>query len=530
MLTTGRPTTYAEAGIVASPHYLASQAGLAVLRDGGNAIDAAIATNAVLTVVLPHQCHLGGDLMAMVWDPSSETLAGLNSSGPAPNGSSLESISAQSNGTMPTRGALTVTVPGTVAGWFALHERYGSMEFGRLLADAVRYADQGFPVSQGLINAVEVNRALLEQNLAAKRVFVDANLHQPGDRLTQPDYANTLRAVSNSGRDAFYTGFVARDIVSALSIGGSAMSEEDLADFEPEWVDPLTVDYRGYALAELPANTQGPMALLLAGMARTWDVPGFGRGSVELTHLGAEAVRIAIAERDRFVGDPHFAAASTDWFMDPDIVAAQADAIDPDRASVGPVAAEDGDTVYFCVVDGDGMAVSMIQSVYLNFGSGIVTPNTGILLHCRGAGFTLEPDHPNAFAPGKRPKHTLIPAMLLKDGRPEVVFGAMGADGQAQTQLQLLQGFVDFGLDPQSAIESPRWCVTADEQGWGTLRVESTFSHDKVSELRRLGHRVVVGEHWDQRMGHAQAITIDRQRGVLGGGADPRGDGAALGF
>lgn len=530
MVTTGRPTTYADGGMVASPHYLASQAGLAVLREGGNAIDAAIATNAVLTVVLPHQCHLGGDLMAMIWDPGSTELAGLNASGPAPQGSSLESISAQYGGTMPSRGALSVTVPGTVAGWVALHERYGSVDLGRLLADAVQYADEGFPVSQRLINAVEVNRTLLEQDEAAKRIFLDPNLRRAGDRLQQPDYANTLRALSNSGRDAFYTGFVAHDIIEALHSGGSAMSGEDLASFEPEWVDPLTVDYRGYELAELPANSQGPMALLLAGMSRNWDVAGLGSDAVELTHLGAEAVRIAIEQRDRFVGDPRFASAATDWFLDPDIATAHSNAIDPERASVGPIAAEDGDTVYFCVVDGDGMAVSMIQSVYLNFGSGIVTPNTGILLHCRGAGFTLEPDHPNTFAPGKRPKHTLIPAMLLKDGRPEIVFGAMGADGQAQTQLQLLQGFVDFGLHPQAAIEAPRWCVTADEQGWGTLRVESTFSPGKIEALQRMGHHVVVGEHWDQRMGHAQAIAIDRSRGVLGGGADPRGDGAALGF
>lgn len=529
-METGRPTTYADSGMVASPHYFASQVGVDILRNGGNAVDAAIAVNAVLTVVLPHQCHLGGDLFAMVWDPQDGDLQGLNASGPSAAGASLKQVMGAGHTSMPQRGALTVTVPGTVAGWAALLDRYGTRDLAELLEPAAGFAEDGFPISARLATAIDVNRDLIQQDPVASSIFLNDSVRAPGDRLRQLAYAATLRKVAKEGTAGFYEGSVAEDIVATLQAGGSAMQLSDLADFQPEWVTPLRVPYGDVELAELPPNTQGPAALLLALIADGWPVADLGPDSVDLIHLDAEAVRRVLTERDRYIGDPRMVEVPLERFVDPSAGAAHRQAIDPEYAAPAQAVPGDGDTVYFCVVDRDGLAVSMIQSVYLNFGSGLVTSESGVLLHCRGNGFSFDPNHPNALAGGVRPRHTLIPAMLLRDGKPAVVFGAMGADGQAQTQLQLLHCLVDFGFEPQRAIEQPRWYVTADETGWGTLRVESSFDPATIEELRRRGHRIVVGDHWDQKMGHAQAIVIDRERGILSGGADPRGDGLALGI
>jgi gamma-glutamyltranspeptidase len=528
---TGRPTTWATHGVVASPHYLASQAGLRVLQEGGNAVDAAIATNASLNVVYPHQCHIGGDLFAIVWDPAAGRLQGLNASGPAPAGESIARLHALGHQRVPERGALTVTVPGTVAGWQALHDRFGSRDLGRLLAPATAYARDGVPMPANFMAAVARLRGVLEANAAASEVFL-AGARRPGDVMRQPALAETLDQVARDGRAGFYSGPVADDIVTALQAGGSVMTHDDLSGFEPEWVETISTTYRDVELHELPPNTQGAAALLMANIIEGWDVAAFGQGTGDLVHAAVETKLRAFAERDALIADPRFSDVPLERFTDKGLAATHRDAIDMARTAAGWGGNDVGDTVYLCVVDGDGMAVSLIQSVYQNFGSGVVAPRSGVLFHNRGRGFTLDAAHPNALQPGKRPYHTLIPAMLMRDGRPVLVFGTMGADAQAQVQLQLLLGFVDFGLlaDPQAAIEAPRWVSGADPDGTPWLRIEPRFDRATSDDLRRRGHTVVVGEEWDPFVGHAHAIAIDHDRGVLGGASDPRSDGAAVGW
>jgi gamma-glutamyltranspeptidase/glutathione hydrolase len=308
------------------------------------------------------------------------------------------------------------------------------------------------------------------------------------------------------------------------------MIHEDLASYEPEWVTPLSTTYRGVELVELPANTQGPTALLMANIVEGWPVEELGHTTGRGIHAYVETKKRAFAERDRWLADPRFVDIPNERFLDKEFAAQHRAAIDLERAAVDLMPGEDGDTVYLCAVDRDGLAVSLIQSVYNGFGSGVVAPRSGVLFHNRGSAFSLDPRHANALMPRKRPRHTLIPAMLLRDGEPWVVFGAMGADGQAQTHLQLLLGLVDFGLDPQEAIEVPRWVSQNAPDGAPLVQVEPAVGEATIAELRRLGHEVIVGPYWHHAMGHAQIIMFDRQRGVLSGGADPRGDGIAAGW
>lgn len=527
---TGRPNTYAQNGIVATPHYLASQAGLRVLQDGGNAVDAIIAANAMLNVVYPHQCHIGGDLFAVVWDPAAGALAGLNASGPAPAGESIERVRGLGNTTMPDRGALSVSVPGTVGGWQQLSQRFGRFELGRVLEPAIGYARDGAPMSRLFARAVDVNTGLLQRDPGARELFLGL-VSRGGDIFRQPGLAATFEQVARSGRDGFYTGEVAEDIVATLQSFDAVMTLDDLSTYEPEWVTPLTSTYRDIELLEMPPNTQGPAAILLANIAEGWPVQDLGHVTAAGVHAYVEAKHCAWHERDTHIADPKFHDVPVDRFLSKDVAATYRNNIDMERASnPAALASETGDTVYLCAVDRDGMAVSLIQSVYNNFGSGVVAAKSGVLFQNRASAFSLDPGNANSLQGGKRPRHTLIPAMLLRDGVPEVVFGTMGADGQAQTHLQLLLGMVDFGLEPQDAIEAPRWRSSVDPDGRVWVLVDRHMDPETIAGLRERGHEVVVGEQWDSALGHAQAIRIDRERGVLIGGADPRGDGIAAGW
>ncbi len=528
---TGRPTTYADNGMVASPHYLASQAGLRILQQGGNAVDAAIATNATLNVVLPHQCHVGGDLFALVYDPATKQVSGLNASGPAPAGESIERLNQLGHVHMPERGALAVTVPGTVAGWWELSQRYGAREFGHLLEPATQYAADGFPVSDRLAAGIQLLRAMLESNAGTREIFVREPALRGGDRLSQPALARTFQTIADKGRDGFYGGSVGEDIVTTLQQAESAITLEDLESYQPEWLTPIQTQYRDVTLLEMPANSQGPAAILAANIAEGWNLSNGSLSDGDSTHLLVEAIKIALDDRDELIADPRFAEVPERQFIDKDYAANRRRSIDPERAASGSMRADErGDTVYLCVVDRDGMAVSLIQSLYEGFGSGVLASRSGVLFHNRGKGFSLDPDHPNRLQPGKRPKHTLIPAMLLRDGLPEVVFGTMGADGQAQTQLQLLTGLIDFNLSPQQAIEMPRWRSAPDGNGGYELLVEPGIGSNVIKTLRDKGHKVEVCEPLASVMGHAQMIKIDRERGILAGAADPRGDGIAAGW
>lgn len=533
-LVPGRPSTLAVEGMVATPHYLASVAGLRTLQAGGNAVDAAIAANAVLTVVYPHMCALGGDAFFLIWDPSESCLHALNGSGRAPAAASIEALAAAGHTTMPQRGALAVTVPGTVHAWETVLDRFGTFGLGDLLQPAIAYAERGFPVSPGLSRAIEQAKPLLEQQAAAARQFLPGGrVPAPGDILRQPDLAAALRLIAGRGADAFYAGAIGESIVAALRAHGGLMSMDDLAAHRSDWVEPLRTTYRGVELVELPPNTQGVTALQMANIMEGFDVPALGWGSAALIHRCVEAKKLAFADRDRYVTDPERADVPVNRLISKAYAAELRQRIDPERAWVeGSEAPGGGDTVYLCTVDRSGMAVSLIQSIFQGFGCGLVAEGTGIVLNNRGASFTLDPAAANRLEPRKRPLHTLIPAMLLRDGRPWVVMGTMGGHGQAQTHLQLLLNLVDFGMEPQAAVEAPRWV-----SGRGTpddpphvLYLEPGLGADTVTALRRLGHDARTSEPQSSLMGHAQMIEIDRERGILRGGADPRADGYALGW
>ncbi|MEX2314114.1 MAG: gamma-glutamyltransferase family protein, partial [Thermomicrobiales bacterium] len=393
-MTTGRPTTWATNGVVCSPHYLASQAGLRVLQEGGNAVDAAIATNATLNAVYPHQCHVGGDMFAMVWDPKERSLSGLNASGQAATGQTVEFMRERGHETMPERGALAVTVPGVVGGWAALHERFGTKELGALLAPAIGYARDGAPMSAKFAGYLQMMRPQLEAHQGVRNTFLSLKAGV-GERLRQPGLAATLERIGREGRDAFYTGSVAEEIVAALHAGGSPMTLDDLAGYEPEWVTPISTSYRGYELMELPPNTQGATALLMANIVEGWPVTEFGHTTGAGVHAWVETKLRAFAERNALIADQRFAPFPAERFLDKQVAAGHREAIDLERTAGARTANDDGDTIYLCCVDRDGMAVSLIQSLYLGFGSFVMAEKAGVLLHNRGRGFVLEDGHPN---------------------------------------------------------------------------------------------------------------------------------------
>jgi gamma-glutamyltranspeptidase/glutathione hydrolase len=465
----------------------------------------------------------------MVWNPKDGALTGLNASGYAATGQTADFMRERGHSTMPDRGALAVTVPGVVGGWAALNQRFGTKDLGSLLAPAAAYARGGVPMTAKYVRYLEIMRPLMAGHEGTRNLFLTQKAGV-GEPLRQPALAHTLERIGRDGRDGLYTGEVAEDIVSTLNALGSPMTLDDLARFEPEWVEPISTTYRGYELFELPPNTQGPTALLMANIVEGWPVAEYGHTTGAGVHAWVETKLRAFAERDAMIADPRFAPFPAERFLDKQAAARHRDAIDLERTSATLTAYDDGDTVYLCAVDRDGMAVSLIQSLYLGFGSFVVAEKSGLVFHNRGRGFSLVEGHPNEIAPGKRPYHTLIPAMLFRDGQPAIVLGTMGADAQAQIHLQLLLGLVDFELEPQTAIETPRWVSGADPSGERWLRVESRMGQDTIDDLRRRGHNVVVGEEWDSSAGHAHCIAIDRERGILGGASDPRSDGLAAGW
>jgi gamma-glutamyltranspeptidase/glutathione hydrolase len=518
--------------MVATPHYLATVAGLRVLQEGGNAVDAAVSANAVLTVVYPNQCSLGGDAFFLLWEPRERRLLALNGSGRAPARATVEAVRHAGHSTMPLRGAWSVTVPGTVDAWATVLARCGSRTLADLLAPAIEYAERGFPVTPLLSRAIEDATDLLRARPAAAQQFLPGGRPpRPGELLVQADLARSLRMIAESGPEAFYCGPIADAIVSTVREAGGVMSRDDLAEHRSSWVEPLSTTYRGVDLVELPPNTQGVTALQMANLLEGYEVTRGTWGNADLLHLMIEAKKLAFADRDRYVGDPDFVAVPVTRLLDKGYANELRCWIDPERARPTRTLTWDNDTVYLSVVDREGRAVSVIQSIFQSFGSGLVARGTGIVLHNRGASFVLDPSSPNCLAPRKRPMHTLIPAMLVRDGRPWVVFGSMGGHGQPQIQLQLLVNLIDFGLEPQAAIERPRWLSRLEPgDSEETVYLEPGFAAPEVTALERRGHRIRWVEQWDSTMGHAQMILIDDARGVLEGAADPRAEGCALGW
>jgi gamma-glutamyltranspeptidase/glutathione hydrolase len=505
---------------VASPHYLASAAGLAVLAGGGNAVDAAVATNLTLGVVAPYLCGYGGDLFALVWCDGEPF--GYNGSGRAPADASLDAVRAAVDGeAMPGFGPLTVTVPGAVEGWFALLDRFGSRSFEELARPALRLAEEGFPLTTRA--AESLRRAAARYTWAPewRRVYGGA---VAGRRLRQPDLGRTIRELCAGGPDPYYRGAIARDITDHLRAQGGLIGEEDLAEHHGEWVDPIRTPYRDTEVLELPPNTQGVTALeAMAIVHASGPLPAEGP---DRHHLLVEAAKLALADRDAHVTDPDHMLLAPEDLLSPAWIRHRAATIDPAASGrPAPGSARVGGTAYLCSADPAGLCVSLIQSNWTGFGSGITVPGWGINLQNRGAWFSLDPGHVNVIAPRKRTMHTLIPAMALRGGSPWLVFGSMGGGGQPQTHLQLVVRLVDDGLDAQEAVSAPRWVVSAGD--W-SVTIESRFDRAIIEGLRARGHPIEVTTPFDQVVGHAHAIEVTDEG--YAAGSDPRAEGAALGL
>jgi gamma-glutamyltranspeptidase / glutathione hydrolase len=535
--TFGTPA-YSADGVVAAPHYLASLAGVDVLRDGGSAVDAAIAANMVLAVVWPQMCGPGGDLFAQVWSrsdsASAKPLFGLNASGRAGSGSTLDAFAAQGLHTIPTRGALAVNVPGAVDGWFTLHRRFGRLDMPRLARAAVHYARAGFRVTPFTSAAIRANAEVLAKQGGGAEVFLPGGrAPSAGDMLVQPDLARTLEHIAADGPDFMYRGQLGQRIAEYVHTRGGGLQTQDFAAQRAEWVEPLAVEYRGMQVHQLPPNSQGIALLQILNMLDGYDLSAWGRGTAELVHQLVERKKLAFADRDAYVADPAQAWVPVDRLLDRAAAAQRAQQIGVQAAAARPAAVArsvDGDTIYLCAADRDGNVVSLIQSLYAAFGSGVHVPGTGVTLHNRGSGFCLVPGHPNAIAPGKRPMHTLMPGFASRDGLPWLAFGTRGADGQPQTALQILNGLLDFGLDIQASVEAPRWAHGAPGGRYpaSALVVESRFGQNVADDLAARGHEVMLADSVDPVMGTVQMIQVDQARGCYVAVTDPRGDGAAL--
>jgi gamma-glutamyltranspeptidase / glutathione hydrolase len=513
--------------MVVTPHPLATAAGVETLRAGGTAVDAAIAANAMLAVVYCNACGLGGDAFALVWDPGEGRLHGFNGSGRSPAALTIEAVRAAGHDTMPARGPLPITVPGAVDAWAQLLDRFGRRSMADALEPAARTADEGYALTA--ITARSIATALPTFDDAARAVFGTAG--GPGDLFRQPQLAATLRRIAEGGRDAYYGGPIGEEITRAIRAAGGVMTPDDIAAHRGDWVDPISTAYAGVEVATIAPNSQGITALIALNVLSALDWPMDSPAAT--LHARVEAIKVAWSERDRCVADPDRGLADPSVLLSEPHARWLASRLAPDRVHrYTPTSPTGGGTVYLCAADGDGMMVSLIESNYMGFGSGIMGGSTGIMLQNRGAYFSLQPEHPNALAPRSRTLHTLMPGMLLREGRAEVALGAMGGDGQPQTMVQLVTGLVDDGLDPQAVVDRPRWVVSTEGPGrpLGPVSIESDgVDAEVVAALEALGHEVALIEPRTPATGWAQVIRRVAD-GSYRGGADPRADSLAAGI
>jgi gamma-glutamyltranspeptidase len=540
MTQTRWPEARAPRGMVATPHLLATQSGLAALRAGGNALDAAIAAAATIAVVYPHMNGLGGDNLWLIYDARTQRLRALTAVGRAARAASIEWYAARGiSGALPVRGGpAALTVPAAVDGWWQAHEysrsRMGSpVGWASLLADAIHYAREGFTASEGQRTPPPREPDLFgERAVEVVRRGLWPLYHPDALRrgpLRQLDLARTLEAVRDGGAEAFYRGDVARRLVAAAAAAGSPLAALDLAEHRSSWTEPLQIPYAEGHVASTPPPTQGMSALAVLGMTEGFDLASLLEA--DYIHLIVEATKLAFEDRDRHLTDPAFMRVPATDLLAPDRLRSRAGLISRERARrPQPAAPAGGDTIALVTADREGNAVSLIQSLYFTFGSGLMAGDTGVVLQNRGAFFSLDPGHVNALAPGKMTMHTLIPAMYLEGGRPRFVYGTMGGEGQPQTQAAILTRRLFRRFAPQAAIEAPRWLYG---RTWGTasraLSLEGRYSTELARTLEDRGHDVAMGGEWDDLFGHAHGIWIAPEGGFVGG-SDPRADGGALGF
>lgn len=537
----GRSIVSTQYGIVAASQPLAARAGVQVLERGGNAIDAAIATNAVMGLVEPHNNGIGGDLFVIYYEAKTGKLYGLNSGGWAPSGLTPEFLKSKNIARMPNNGIYTVTVPGAVAGWAALRERFGKLPMTDLLASAIFYAENGFPVSEVIAGAwgEQVPKLSADSN-AAKTYLMNGRAPKAGEVFKNPQLASSLRLIAENGRAGFYEGKTATAILATSREKGGTMTAADLKEFQPEWVDPISTTYRGWTVYELPPNTQGIAALMMLNLMEQYPLPQYGFHSTKALHVMIEAKKLAYADMLRYVADQKFTTTPTAQLLNKDRAKTRVRLINESKAAcaVEPSSLaglinntpndssgnSGGDTIYLSVIDKDGNIVSLIQSLYSAFGSGVVPAGTGFMLHNRGALFTLEPNHPNVLAPRKRPLHTIIPAFMEK-GNVRIGFGIMGGFNQAQAHAQFVSDIADFGLNIQQALEAGRF-TKATFSGCD-VSVETLVPESVRTELKSLGHDVRVVAPRTGTFGYGQAVMSDGT-GVHFGASEPRHDGAAI--
>ncbi len=516
-------------GLVASCHPLATLAGVETLKAGGTAADAAVATNAVLAVTQSNNGGLGGDLFCLYYEAATHRVHFLNGAGRSGSRAMLEELQRRGMSGLPAIGPPTVSVPGVVRAWAMLLERFGTHPLDRLLQPAIHYAERGFPITSILSQAIG-EFAPGNPDPEWRRVFLPGNRPPaPGEMFVQPDLAATLRDLASEGPGLFYGGRVGRVIAARMERDGF-LTPDDLATHTGEWGEPISTTYRGVTVHETPPPTQGVTALLALNMLEGFPLARYPLHSVEHLHLLLEVVKLAYADRDRWIGDPALARVPVTGMLDKQYAAERRRQFDPRKAQAYGPGQPEGDTTGFVVADGHGNLVSVIQSLFNAFGSGVVPPGTGFCLQNRGRHFSVDPEHPSGLAPGKRPFHTLMASIATRDERPVLGFATMGGNGQAMFHVQVMTNVFDYGLDVQEAIERPRFLVGAflpDDSG-DAIHLESRVPARVFGALRRRGHSMRAAPELFYRVGHAHAIGV--RDGVLSGGADPRGDGIALGF
>lgn len=536
-----RSVVYGKNGMVCTSQALAAQAGLDVLKRGGNAVDAAIATAICLTVLEPPSNGIGSDLFALVWYKGK--LYGLNGSGPAPMALTREKVLAKlgtddrakdnyadsgeitdlSSSDMPDHGWETVTIPGAPASWKALHERFGAAEFGSLFEAAIRYAEEGFPLQPICSRIWKKNvprvSGLRDEKMyqSMLQTFFDGKELEPGSVMKLPEMGKTLRRLAESRCDSFYTGDIAREIIRFSCETGGYLTEEDMHNYRPEWVEPIRLNYRGCDVCEIPPNGHGLVVLMTLNILR--HVSLAEKDNPETVHKQLEAMKIGFTDGKTYIADPRFMKANVDYFLSEEYGKKRAGEIGTEAHLPRPVDLNCGGTVYLCTADKEGNMVSLIQSHFNNFGSKLSVPGTGILLNNRGKNFSLDPEHDNCLAPGKKPYHTIIPGFLLKDGEPVGPFGVMGAFMQPQGQVQVVNNLIDFGLNPQEALDAPRWQWT----GGKTVEVEASFDQTMVENLKQRGHDIKVMEEFTS-FGRGQ-IIVRQPDGVYAAATESRADG-----
>ena len=532
-----RSEIIAENGMVATSHPLATQIGIDILKQGGNAIDAAIAANAAIGLMEPTGNGIGGDLFAIVWVEKEKKLYGLNASGRSPKNLTLDYFKDNKFEKIPAYGPLPVSVPGCVDGWFELHDRFGKMNMKNVLNPAINYAENGFPVTELVSYYMNIASKNFNTYASFKETYhVNGRTPKKGQLFKNPDLANTLKIIAKQGRKGFYEGEIAETISQFIIDQGGFLSYEDLKNHESDWIEPVSTNYRGYDVWELPPNGQGIAALQILNLLEGFDIRSMGFGSAEYIHHFVEAKKIAFADRAKYYADMNFNKIPVDYLISKDYANKRRNEIDPNKSAriVKAGEIENGDTIYLTTADSEGNMVSLIQSNYRGMGSGMVPPGLGFMLQDRGELFSLEEGHFNVYEPSKRPFHTIIPAFITKDDKPYVSFGLMGGAMQPQGHAQIVINLIDFDMNLQEAGDAPRIRHVSNQQptggnmyDGGELSLESGFDYKGIRQLMEYGHKIIFSLG---SFGGYQAIMYDEKNQVYFGASESRKDGSAIGY